>query len=144
MPMSRTAAAIPKTARFRMRRIGRRLEVAPASLLDLDRLEERLEVTHAEAAGAVALDDLEEEGRPILDRAGEDLQEIALLVPVGFDAELLEHLDRHADVPDPVRELLVVGVRHPEELDAALAERAHRADDVLGAQRDVLGAGIEV
>ena len=52
-----------------------RLEVAAPGLLDLDRLEERLEVADAEAARAVALDDLEEEGRPILHRAGEDLEQ---------------------------------------------------------------------
>ena len=68
----------------------RRLEVAAPGLLDLDRLEQRLEVADAEAAGAVALDDLEEERRPILHRAGEDLEEIALLVAIGLDAELLE------------------------------------------------------
>ena len=49
-----------------------------------------LEVADAEAARAVALDDLEEERRAVLDRAGEDLEEVALLVAVGLDAELLE------------------------------------------------------
>ena len=49
---------------------ARRSEVAAQRLLALDRLEQRLEVADAEAARAVALDDLEEERRPILDRAG--------------------------------------------------------------------------
>ena len=35
-------------------------------------------------------------------------------------------------------------MRHPKELDAALSKRAHRSDDVLGPQRDVLGSGVEV
>ena len=84
-------------------RIGApRLEVAAPSLLDLDRLEERLEVADAEAARAVALDDLEEEGRPILHGAGEDLEQVALLVAIGLDAELLERVHRHADVADPI------------------------------------------
>jgi hypothetical protein len=34
----------------------------------------------------VSLDDLEEERRPVLDRPGEDLEEVALLVAVGLDA----------------------------------------------------------
>ena len=53
-------------------------------------------------------------------------------------------VDRHADIADPVGQRLVVGVRHAEELDAALAQGAHGADDVLGPQRDVLGPGVEV
>ncbi len=58
--------------------------------------------------------------------------------------ELLELVDRHADVADAVGKRLVVGVWHAQELDAALAERAHRPDDVLGAQGDVLRSGVEV
>src|SRR5262249_45668822 len=125
-------------------RAGQRSEIAPASLLDLDRLEQRLEVADAEAARAVALDDLEEERRPVLDRPGEDLEEVALLVAVGLDAELLQRLDRDADVADPIDKLLVVGVGHAEELDAEAAQRPDRPDDVLGPQRDVLGAGLAV
>ena len=47
----------------------RTLEVAAERLLALDRLEQRLEVALAEAAGAVALDHLEEERRPVLRRS---------------------------------------------------------------------------
>src|SRR5437867_813630 len=93
------------------RRPKPRLEVSPPGLLDLDRLEQGLEVANAEAARAVPLDDLEEEGRPVLDRPGEDLEEVALLVAVGLDAELLERLDRDADVADAIGERLVVGMR---------------------------------
>ena len=70
----------------------------------------------------------------------EDLEEVALLVAVGLDAELLERVDRHADVPDAIRQRRVVLVRQAQELDAVLAQLADRADDVLGAQRDVLAA----
>ncbi len=65
------------------------LQVAASGLLRLDGLEERLEVADAEAPRAVALDDLEEEGRPILHGTGEDLEQVALLVAIGLDAELL-------------------------------------------------------
>jgi len=44
----------------------------------------------------VAFDDLEEERRSVLDGSREDLEEIALLVAVGLDAEILERLDRDA------------------------------------------------
>src|ERR671922_2416547 len=95
----------PQAPRGGAGRRGRRptpsLEVAPPRLLELDRLEERLEVADAKAPRTVPLDDLEEERRPVLDRPGEDLEEIAFLVAVGFDAQLLERLHRHADIPYP-------------------------------------------
>src|SRR5688500_8355078 len=117
------------------------LEVSAERLLALDRLEQRLEVADAEAARPVALDDLEEERRAVLHGPREDLEEVALLVPVGLDPELLEGLHRDADVADAVGEGRVVLVRKAEELDAVLAQLADRRDDVIGAERDVLAAG---
>src|SRR5262245_4726983 len=92
----------------------------------------------------MALDDLEEEGRAILDRPREDLQEVALLIAIGLDAQLLERVDRNSDVADTVGQRRVVLVRHAQELDAVLAQLPNSADDVLGAQRDVLAAGGQV
>ena len=80
----------------------------------------------------MALDDLEEECRPILDRAGEDLEEVALLIAVGLDPELLERVDRDADVADAVGQGRVVLVRQAEELDAVLAQLPDRRGDVVG------------
>src|SRR6476619_7430140 len=54
---------------------GNGLEVAAERLLALDRLEEGLEVAVAEAARAVALDHLEEDGGPVLRGLREDLEE---------------------------------------------------------------------
>jgi hypothetical protein len=71
----------------------------PRLLLALDRLEERLEVALAEAERAVPLDDLEEHGRAVSERLGEDLQQVAVLVPVDEDAPLLQLLDGDADLP---------------------------------------------
>ena len=62
-------------------------EIAAQRLLALDRLEQGLEVALAEAARAVALDDLEEQRRAVADRLGEDLQQVALVVAVDQDAE---------------------------------------------------------
>ena len=52
---------------------GRPSQVPAPGLLPLDRLEKRLEVSLAEPLRAVPLDQLEEHGRPVLDRLGEDL-----------------------------------------------------------------------
>src|SRR4029078_1486261 len=135
---SRSGVGIPRERLLPSTAATRGLKVAPPGLLDLDRLEERLEVAHAKAARAVALDALVEERRANLHGSREDLEEVALLVAIGLDAELLERLDRDADVADPLGQLLVVGMGHAQELDAVLAQRADRADDVLRAQRDVL------
>ena len=51
-------------------RAGASLEVPALLLFAFDRFEQGLEVADAEAARAVALDDLEEERRAVLDRAG--------------------------------------------------------------------------
>src|SRR6476661_3172407 len=71
-PRSPCAAFTPVRARARWRRS----EDAPANLVELDALEERLEIAFAEALVALALNDLEED-RPdhVL---GEDLQQQAL------------------------------------------------------------------
>src|SRR3954449_4763384 len=93
-------------------------EVPSALLLALDRLEECLEVALAEAERAVPLDELEEDGGPVAGRLGEDLQQVAVLVPVDQDAAPLQLLDRGADLPDPAAQLGVgvVRVRGGEEL----------------------------
>src|SRR4051794_35460625 len=99
------------------------LKIAPQRLLALDGLEERLEVAVAEAAGAVTLDHLEEDRRPVADRLGEDLQQVALVVAVDEDAEPLEILEVLGDLADPVRRVVVVGLGRVEELDPALLEQ---------------------
>src|SRR6266516_7527497 len=74
---------------------GRRPSEVPApGLLPLDGLEQRLEVALAESLRAVALDQLEEHRRPVLHRLGEDLQQVAVLVPVGKNAQLPERPGR--------------------------------------------------
>ena len=57
-------------------------EVASPSLLDFNRLEETLEVACTEALVVVSLDDLEEKSWSVLNRLGEDLKEVALVVVV--------------------------------------------------------------
>src|SRR5258707_15889277 len=84
-----------------------RSECTAPALLQLDRLEECLEVSLAEAPRPVTLDDLEEEGRAVLDGLGEDLEQVALLVAIDEDAEVGELVQVLVDRADPVREQLV-------------------------------------
>src|SRR5690349_22571492 len=107
---------------------SQRLEVAALGLLALDRLEQRLEVAVAEAARAVALDDLEEDRRPVADRLREDLQQVALVVAVDEDALLAQVRELLDDLGHPRRDLVVVGLGDREELDPAPAQRRDRAD----------------
>src|SRR5512140_3713784 len=87
------------------------LQVSPLRLLELDRLEERFEVPLAEAAGAFALDDLEEDGGAIFERLAEELQQIPLLILVDEDVELADPLHRLLDLADARRQIVVVRLR---------------------------------
>src|SRR4051794_2364255 len=115
-------------------------QIASQCLLALDGLEQRLEVALAEAAGAVALDDLEEDRRAVAERLGEDLQQVALVVAIDEDAQALQVGERLGDLAHPLRDVVVIGLRRLEELDAALLQRRDGADDVAGGERDVLRA----
>src|SRR3954470_24512258 len=113
------------------------LQVPAQLLLALDRLEQSLEVTVAEAARAVALDHLEEDRRTVAGRLREDLQQVALVVAVHEDAQAAQILHVLVDLADALGWLLVVGVRRTQELDPArlqrlalLADGARRAGDV--------------
>src|SRR5262245_13790592 len=91
------------------------LQRPPPGLLALDGLEQGLEVALTEAARAVPLDDLEEQRRPILHRLGEDLQQVPLVVPVHEDAQFGQFLAVLIDLADPLREHVVVTLRHPQK-----------------------------
>src|SRR5919204_6192003 len=142
----RSAAHVPQPCRRRFTsRLAawhaRELEVAAQGLLALDRLEQRLEVALAEGGRAVPLDHLEEDGRPVLRRLGEDLEQVPVLVPVGQDLQPPQVEVVLRDLADPVLDLLVVRIGRVEEEDAALLQRLDGADDVLALHRDVLHAG---
>src|SRR4051794_26691597 len=101
-------------------------EGPPPLLLALDRLEQRLEVPLAEAAGPVALDHFEEEGGAVLDRLGEDLEQVPLLVAVDEDPQLGEVAQVLGDRADAAGEQLVVGLGDAEEADVVVAHGADR------------------
>src|SRR5882757_9439618 len=95
-------------------------QVPAAGLLALDGLEQRLEVALAEAQRTVPFDQLEEHGRAVLLRLGEDLQQVAVLVAVREDLELAQRVYRHPGVADPLAEGVVVRVRGLQELHTHL------------------------
>ena len=85
------------------------LEIAALRLLALDGLEERLEIALAEAAGAFALDDLEENRRPILHVAREDLKQVAVVVAIHQDAQLRQLAQWLIDLANALLQFLIVG-----------------------------------
>src|SRR5207302_11119957 len=87
------------------------LQVPTLGMLALEGLEQGLEVAFAEAACAMALDQLEEDRRAIAERGGEDLQEVALVVAIDEDPEATQVRERLRDRPDPPGHLLVIAVR---------------------------------
>jgi len=120
------------------------LEIAPQGLLAFDRFEQCLEIAFSKPAGAVPLDHFEEERRPILGRLGEDLEQVALLVAVGEDAQTLQVVVVGVDLADTLLEVVVVRGRSLQEAKTALLELLDSCDDVVGRQRDMLDAGATV
>src|SRR2546426_2857823 len=119
--------------------LGCRLQDAAAYLVELHRLEQRLEVALAEALVALPLDDLEE------DRAdgglGEDLQQQpAAGAAVDQDLAPPQLLERLAVVRQALADHLVISVRRVEELHARGAQLADSRIDVAAIERDVLDA----
>src|SRR3972149_1204101 len=119
-------------------------QIAALRLLNLNALEQRLEVPHAEAARAAPLDDLEEHRRAVLNGARENLEQVALVVAVGEDAEVGDVLVFLLDLADARGQGVVIRLRHAQDLQPALPQLAPRADGVARDQRDVLDAGAEV
>src|SRR5438552_582829 len=99
------------------------LEIAAEGLLALDRFEQGLEVPLAEAPCAVALDHLEEERRAILRGLREDLEEVAVLVAVGEDAQPAEVVPVLADLADALADVLVIRVGRRQKDDSLVLER---------------------
>jgi hypothetical protein len=58
------------------------LKVSAKALLPFDRLKKSLEIALPEALGALALDDLVEQRRPILDRLAENLEQVPLVITI--------------------------------------------------------------
>ena len=117
------------------------LEVAAQLLFAFDGFEEGFEVSLAEAAAALALDDLVEDGGAVFYRLGEDLEHVAFVVAVDQDAEFFELVDGLVDLADASLQLGVVGVGDGEEVDALLLHGGDGGEDVVGGEGHVLDAG---
>ena len=74
------------------------LEVSTSGLLTFNGLEERLEVASTESVVVVALDDFQEDSGAVLAGLGEDLEEVALVVVIDEDVELLNDGDVFLDL----------------------------------------------
>src|SRR5262245_44425118 len=131
--------AVPST---RGSEIGRFISKHPAAhLVELDRLEQRLEIAFAESFVALALDDLEED-RPD-DVLGEDLQQepFALLrIAVDEHAPLLQLFEALAVVRNARLDALIICIGRVLELHALAAQHVHGREDVARAEGDVLDA----
>lgn len=123
------------------------LQISPFGLFSLDSLEQALEITRTEPIKVVALDDLNEYGRPIHQRLSEQLQEISALVEIDEDVKLLQgveillQLEVNLGRLQPEPHGLVVGVGDADEVDAALAEVGDGGDYVPSTERNMLHTG---
>jgi hypothetical protein len=123
----------------------RNLQISPLCLLALNRLEKTLKVTCAKAFEIVPLDDLKEHSRLIREGLSEGLQQIATLIKVHEDAQLLDPLQIFIDMQflgpsQALTQRVVVVVRHGDELHAALLQIQDCGADVVGKEGDVLHA----
>ena len=93
----------------------------------------------------VPLDDLYEDGGSVLHGLGEDLQQVAVVVVVDENPQLLEGVDVLLDldlgVLEPLAQLAVVGVGDVEELGASVPEVLDALDDVVRPESNVLDTG---
>ena len=74
-------------------------EVAPTSLLAFDGFKQGFEVAFPEALRSAAANDFEEQRGSILQRLGEQLQQVPLVVSIHQDAEIRDLLVILFDVP---------------------------------------------
>ena len=133
----------------RISRLLLRSDVATLLLLGLNGFEECQKVACTETLMVPALDDLEEQRRSVLERLGEDLQQVALVVVVDEDLLALQDVDvllhLHILCSKTSAQVVVVGVGDlVEELDASVLHACHRLNDVLSAHGNMLHAGTSI
>ena len=120
-------------------------EVAPLLLIHLDALKECLEVSSTEALVVVPLNDLDKDGRPVLEGLGEDLEQVAVIVVIDENPQLLEDVDvffdLHLGALEPLAQLAVIGVGNVQELSASVPKVLDALDDVVRPESNVLDSG---
>ena len=85
-----------------------RSKVAALPLLLFDRDEKRFEVAFAERHAPAPLDDFEKDRRAVLQRFGENLQHVSLVVFVDQDAQIAQDAGCFIDASDARFECIVV------------------------------------
>src|SRR5712691_1701628 len=84
---------------------------------------QRPNIAGAEGQSALALDQLEEEGAPLVGGPGEDLEHLPPPIAVGQHVEFAQHVERNRKLAQPSFESLVVTGRGDEELHTPPSER---------------------
>ena len=83
-----------------------------------------------------SLDDFNEDGWTVLDRFGEYLQEVAVIIVVNQDLQLLQHRQvlLHLDlgVGQPFSKEFIVAVRNVEKLLSSGSQVGDSFDDIMG------------
>ena len=112
------------------------LQISPRCLINFDTLEESLEVSSTEALVVASLDDFNEDGWTILDRFGEYLQEVAVIIVVNQDLQFLQDcqvlLHLHLGLGQPFPEELIIAVRNVEKLLSSGSQVCDSFDDIMG------------
>ena len=120
------------------------LQITPFSLFPLDGFKQALEVPGTESIKVIALDDLNEHGRPVHQGLGKELQEIATFIKVDKDIQSLQGpeilLQPDAGRLQPRPHRIVICFWHGDEVDAALAEVGDGGYHVGRPESDVLHA----
>ena len=83
-------------------------QVPTLLLLTLDRLKQCLEVAFTEATAALALDDLDKQRRPILERLAKDLEQVAFIIAIHQHAALGQLAYILGDLPNSAGQLFLV------------------------------------
>ena len=74
------------------------LQISSGRLVQLDTFKQRLEVPGPESLVVVALNDLDEHRRTILERTGEDLQKIAIVIIINQNLQFLQQCQVFLDL----------------------------------------------
>lgn len=117
-------------------------EVSSLFLLHLDGTEECLEVSSSETLVTSSLDNLNKESWSVLKWLGEDLEEVALLIKINKDVQLLDHVEVFCDLwsslDQALSEIVVVGWWDGEENATSLLHVGDGVQDALGSKCDML------
>src|SRR5208337_4111684 len=111
------------------------LQIPSPRLLHFDRFKQRLEISFAKSAAALALDDFEEHGRSILYRLRENLQQVAFFVAVYQYTQRAQLRQRFLHWSDPRRQHVIIRVGNAQKIESVALQLFHRVHHILALQR---------